>query len=70
MLSYTRQAGTRRFLVALNFSGTPVQVRCPELSPATVVLSTNVDREGDVCEGSIDLRADEGAIFVLDEKGV
>jgi alpha-glucosidase len=67
MLAYTRRAGTRRFLVALNLSEKPVQVPFPELSPARIVLSTHLDREGDACERSIDLRAEEGAICALDE---
>ncbi|HET6823331.1 MAG TPA: DUF3459 domain-containing protein, partial [Anaerolineales bacterium] len=67
VLAYTRQAGTRRFLVALNLSEKPVEVPFPALSPARIVLSTHLDREGDACERSIDLRAEEGAICALDE---
>ena len=68
VLAYVRQAGRKRFIVALNLSSSAIQASCPGLSPSTIMLSTKLDREGDRCAPDIELRADEGVIALLDEE--
>jgi alpha-glucosidase len=68
VLAYVRQAGRKRFIVALNLSSSARRMSCPGLSPSTIVLSTALDRERDRCAPDIELRADEGVIALVDEE--
>jgi alpha-glucosidase len=58
VLAYTRGDG---FVVALNLGARPHTVRLPR--PATVVLSTHLDRAGERAEGDLHLRPDEGVVL-------
>jgi alpha-glucosidase len=62
--SFIREEGPRRILTILNFAGEPVSVPLP--APGRVLVSTHLDRTGDV-RGNVDLRGDEG--LVLDVSG-
>ncbi|HSG79782.1 MAG TPA: alpha-amylase family glycosyl hydrolase, partial [Acidimicrobiia bacterium] len=58
--AYRRREGEDVFLVALNFTSDPV-----DLDPGgagTVVVSTEMDREGEAVSGSLRLRPDEGVV--------
>jgi len=68
VLVYVRHAGTRRLLVALNLSSTAMRIPSAGWSSSTIVLSTNLDREGDRWTTDIELRADEGVIALLDDE--
>ncbi len=62
---YTRELDGARYLVALNFSGRERVLPAPELAGGSIVLSTHLDREGDIDLGSVVLRPNEGCIFVI-----
>ena len=62
---YERQAGDRRALVALNFSREEQHLSFPDMGTGTIVLSTDLDREGEVDLTHLNLRANEGCIIEL-----
>lgn len=65
---YLREHTTGRFLVALNFTHQPRELRLPnEISGTTgkVVLSTHLNREGEISLDSFVLNADEGVLVEL-----
>ena len=64
LLAYIRAAGGRRFLIALNL-GSQEQTLDLRTLRGRVVLSTHLDREGEPADGTLALRADEGAIVEL-----
>jgi hypothetical protein len=50
--------------VSLNFGNEPQTARVPpELSGARIVLSSNLDREGDEVRDALRLRANEGVVM-------
>jgi alpha-glucosidase len=61
VLVYERSTNGERRLVALNFSNAPraVEWSAPR---GRILLSTHLDREGDVIDKQLELRADEGLI--------
>jgi alpha-glucosidase len=60
VLAFERRDGARRLLVLLNLGGQPRRI---ELSgKRRILLSTCLDRAGDLVRGGIDLRGDEGII--------
>jgi alpha-glucosidase len=61
LLVFTREHGRQRVLVALNFGGTPVAAECV----GRVLVSSTADRAGETVPGSLNLRANEGAIVEL-----
>ncbi|MBV9582107.1 MAG: DUF3459 domain-containing protein, partial [Chloroflexi bacterium] len=63
VLVYERSAGDERVRVALNLSHAARSLAWAE-PRAQVVVSTHLDRDGDVGE-SLDLRADEGVVIRL-----
>jgi alpha-glucosidase len=66
LVAYIRKSDTRRLLVVLNLGAQP---QCFSLSDlqcrGSLLLSTYLDREGEALQGSVALRADEGAIIEL-----
>jgi alpha-glucosidase len=62
---YERQAGDQRLVVALNFSAQEQQLSLPELRTGKIVLSTGLDRDGEVDVANLVLRANEGCIIEL-----
>jgi alpha-glucosidase len=67
-LVYLREAGSRRWLIALNLSPEPLSVSLGR-SRATgeVRLSTALDREGDWFHDRVQLRADEGILALVSD---
>jgi alpha-glucosidase len=67
VLAYVRAYAGQRLLVMLNLGSQPQQL---ELSSAPlqgwIALSTHLDRAGERVGGAISLRADEGAIILVD----
>jgi alpha-glucosidase len=65
LLAYIRTLGTDRFLVALNLGNDPHAVSFTEAiaEPGRIVISTHLDREGEIMEGDLNLRANEGVII-------
>jgi alpha-glucosidase len=68
LLAYIRKLGTSRFLVALNLGSDPHAVSFADAMEdrGRIVISTHLDREGEVMEGDLSLRANEGVIIFLD----
>ena len=64
LLAYIRAAADRRFLIALNL-GSQEQTLDLRALRGRVVLSTHLDRAGEPADGTLALRADEGAIVEL-----
>ncbi len=62
---FERQAVEQRVLVALNFSDQEQKLSLPELRTGNLVLSTALDREGEVNLADFNLRANEGCIIEL-----
>ena len=62
---FERQADERRLLVALNFSSQDQILSLPGLGKGSIVLSTNLDRDGEVSLTDFNLRANEGCIIEL-----
>lgn len=63
--AYLRTLGDRRMFVALNFSHDEQIVRLGELGSGRIVVSTTLDREGDVDLRALRLRSDEGCLIEL-----
>ena len=62
---FERRAGDQNVLVALNFSDQELNLSLPELRRGRIVLSTTLDREGEVNLADFNLRANEGCIIEL-----
>jgi alpha-glucosidase len=66
LLLFTRKHGPEQLLVALNFSGAPVGASLPSGERVgRLLVSSAADREGEAMRGSLNLRANEGAIVEL-----
>ncbi|MBJ6125698.1 alpha-amylase family glycosyl hydrolase [Microvirga splendida] len=65
VLAYERRHGAERLLVALNLGHQPHSLPLPDGTSGRVLLSTHLDREGDLLETKISLRPDEGLIIAL-----
>jgi alpha-glucosidase len=60
---YIREAAGERRLIALNFSSTPRTIHLPTKISGRVLLSTHMDREGEMVHGkTLELRPDEGCL--------
>jgi alpha-glucosidase len=64
-LVYERESGDERLLVALNFSAQEQKVDLPFSGTGKVVLSTGMDREGNVNLPTFTLKPNEGCIIDL-----
>lgn len=62
---FERRTADQRVLVALNFSAQEQKLSLPELATGRIVLSTTLDREGEVNLADFALRANEGCIIVF-----
>ena len=62
---FERQTGDQRIIVALNFSDQSQELSLPQAGKGKIVLSTNLDREGEVDLTSLVLRANEGCMIEL-----
>jgi alpha-glucosidase len=67
LLAYIRKQGTQRFLVALNLGNDPHAVSFAEAmnDRGRIIISTHLDREGEIMEGDLNLRTNEGVIISL-----
>ena len=55
--------GGSRLLVALNMSATPCRLNLQQARGRRLLLSTYLDREGEMIAGALDLRGDEGVVL-------
>jgi alpha-glucosidase len=65
VLVYERGSQERRLLVALNFHDEERILNLPAGQAMRVMLSTHLDRDGEVVRGSASLRPDEGLLLEL-----
>ena len=65
--AYLRQAGTERFVIAINFSGEARTLNLALPGQATVTLSSLMDRTGAVDLASLSLRPYEACLIGLEE---
>jgi alpha-glucosidase len=63
VLAYERSVPGRRLLIALELGGQPADLALDSLADARVLLSTELDRTGELVSGMLSLRADEGVIL-------
>jgi hypothetical protein len=61
--AFVRQTGAQNVLVALNFTSQDQQVRIPALGHGQIVVSTGMDREGEINLAEFSLRGNEGVII-------
>jgi alpha-glucosidase len=67
VLAYIRSYADRRWLVVLNLGPQPQRLDARRVEiQGRIVLSTHLDRAGEVMCGIIPLRADEGVIVRLE----
>jgi alpha-glucosidase len=66
---FLREHDGVRCLVALNFSDSGQTVAAPQLGSGSIVLSTHLDRRGEVRVALLELRPNEGCIVRLAERG-
>lgn len=62
---YERKAHDQRLVIVLNFSSQEQELKLPESGMGKIVLSTNLDRDGQVNLADLSLRANEGCIIEL-----
>lgn len=62
---FLRQTGEQRVLVALNFSSQEQKLSLPELGSGEIVVSTSMNREGEVNPADFSLRGSEGLVIRL-----
>ncbi|MCM8748260.1 alpha-amylase family glycosyl hydrolase [Thermomicrobiaceae bacterium CFH 74404] len=66
LIAYLREDGERRFLIVLNFGHWVRRYACGQIDlRGSVVLSTYLDREGEMVDRDLLLRPDEGVIIGL-----
>ena len=66
VMLYSRELGTTRLLIALNFSHQPQALLLEgREARGSILLSTNLDREGERFEKKLQLQGDEGIIAKL-----
>jgi alpha-glucosidase len=66
ILTFIREQGGERLLVALNFGDGPASAVLPEEYHGTVLLSLRADRPGESLRGRIDLAGNDGVLVRLD----
>jgi alpha-glucosidase len=70
LLAYVRSNGSERFLIALNLGVDPhsvsFQAAIDHSGNSTLLMSTHLDREGEILNRDLNLRANEGVIILLD----
>jgi alpha-glucosidase len=65
ILAYSRKHDGEGYLIILNFSSEPDILELDPTDTGRIVLSTHLDREGDIASGSVGLRANEGIMVRL-----
>src|SRR5439155_26819566 len=65
---FVRNAGSQELLVALNFADQDRRLHL-EQGAGHLLLSTHLDRQGDVDLAALELRAAEGCVIELDRAG-
>lgn len=65
VLAYLRSRGDDRFVVALNLSNLPRAVSLPQAIGGRIVLTSGLDRDGEVVGESLRLGADLGVVIAL-----
>jgi alpha-glucosidase len=68
LLLFVREHGSERLLVALNFGMGAAVAKLPDEVAGTLLLSSQLDRQGEDVRGAIKLRPDEGVVIELHEK--
>lgn len=68
LLAYVRKLAAERFLIALNLGNDPhaVAFAAALKGRGRIALSTRLDREGEIVDGDLNLRANEAVILALD----
>ena len=68
LLAYLRRLGTQHFLIALNLGNDPhaVSFEAPSCRRGSIVISTHLDREGEIMDGDLNLRANEAVVIALE----
>jgi alpha-glucosidase len=67
LLAYIRKLGTQRFLIALNLGNDPHAVSFEAATRGRIVISTHLDRDGEIMDGDLNLRANEAVVIKLDQ---
>ncbi len=62
-LTYERYEASQRILVALNLGAEPVDAATVPGAGGRILVSTHLDREGEVVKDTVALRADEGIVI-------
>jgi len=66
LLAYRREIRGEALLVVLNLGAEPIAITSDAMAHAgTILLSTGMDRTGEIISGSLDLRGDEGVVIKL-----
>lgn len=65
LLTFLRQEGDERFVIALNLSGETATAVLPDDEKGTVLVSSGADREGQSVAGRIELAGNEGVVVKL-----
>jgi alpha-glucosidase len=67
LLAYIRKLGTERFLMALNLGNDPhaVSFAAAVKNRGRIAISTHLDREGEVVDGDLNLRANEAVVLAI-----
>jgi alpha-glucosidase len=68
LLAYIRRLGTQRFLIALNLGNDPhaVSFEAAIGGRGRILISTHLDRDGEIMDGDLNLRANEAVVISLD----
>jgi alpha-glucosidase len=68
LLAYVRKLGAQRFLIALNLGNDPhaVSFAAPVGSRGKIAISTHLDREGEIVDRDLNLRANEGVVIAIE----
>jgi alpha-glucosidase len=66
LLAYRRKCADQALLIVLNLSNKPISIGSDAIAhTGEILLSTNLDRAGEMVSGDLDLRGDEGLIIRL-----
>jgi alpha-glucosidase len=67
LLAYRREHDGKALLVVLNLGADPISIASEAIAhEGKILLSTNLDRTGEVVSGDLDLRGNEGVIIRLE----
>jgi alpha-glucosidase len=63
---YFREGAGEQYLIALSFSDQERTIPLPNLGRGTILISTHLDRDGEVDTGALDLRPHEGVVMRIE----